>query len=363
MPIGDPITPPLPVVGEAGTGYASKLLAFLEEVKTRLEAEVPVTALLEGTFDEANNPIVNLQYAGLYDQNGASTPPTGSLYRIGGNLWWVSAAGAFQVTNGAALNATSVNGFTGDYGSPNPAEARFVDLDQRYDFYDDYAGSAWAYVRARGFDVAGGATSLNRCRIAFGGVADYTLTLPAAVPASQALVQMSSAGALTASNALATDTDLVLSGTGKIQHGDVTISVPVIMPAGESITVAGTIATAPGGTFGLQVDPSSKYIARIQGLPQGARVKSVTFHRDSGGGSVTYGFGIQGANNSPAPGLVAVTGSPSTAATVTITVDSPGVFGMHSGADVQSVPYFLIETPVGVTALVYQVAVTYDIPA
>lgn len=246
MPIGDPVVQPIPAVGTAGTSYATQLVNFLTETRTRLEAKVPMGSLLVGLLDMANNAIASLQYVGLYDQASVPSTPVGSLQRYNGNLWYVSPSGAFQITNGAALNSTAVKGFTGDYGSPNPAEARFVDADLRYNFYDDYSGSAWAYVRARGFDVAGGATSVNRVRIIYGGVVDYSMTLPAALPAAKSLVHMSTSGVLTATNTLDANTDIVLQGTGKIQHGEKRLYVGGHI--GEAVKHAGTALTntAPG---------------------------------------------------------------------------------------------------------------------
>lgn len=201
--IGSSVTQAIPTVGEAGTSYATKIVAFLTEVKSRLEAKLPVTSILAGILDMANNAIQNLAYIGLYERVSTPTTPVGSLQRYQNNLWYVSNSGAFQVTNGAALNYTSLKGFTGDYGSPNPAEAKFVDSTTRYDMYDDQSGGIWAYVRGRGFDVAGGATSANRVRIDWAGSSSYSLTLPAAAPGSTVAVQMASSGALTASSTFA----------------------------------------------------------------------------------------------------------------------------------------------------------------
>lgn len=182
MAIGDSISEPIPPVGTAGTSYATQLVAFLTEVKARLEAKVPLTSILIGALDMANNALTNVASVGLYESASQPSTPVGSIQRYGNNLWYVSNAGAFQMTNGAALNATGIDGITGDYGSPNPAELRFVDADQEFYFYDNFGTGAWARVKGLTYDVAAGATSSVRARIDFGGGSSYTLTLPASVP-------------------------------------------------------------------------------------------------------------------------------------------------------------------------------------
>lgn len=200
MAIGDAINQPIPAVGTAGTTYATQLVDFLNEVKARLIAKVPLSSLLIGTLDMANNGLQNVAYLGLYNQDDQPASPVGSLAVYQNNLWFVSTAGAFSLTNGASLNASAVKGFTGDYGSPNPAEARFTDLDKTFYFYDDYAGGAWAYTRQRYAELANAATGSVRLRLAFTGPDSYTLTFPTAVPGARTVVQMDANGDLVLSN-------------------------------------------------------------------------------------------------------------------------------------------------------------------
>lgn len=200
MPIGDSMSQPIPAVGTPGTSYAAQLVAFLTEVKARLTAKVPVTSIVAALFDMANNALANVAYVGLYERTSAPAAPIGSLQRYQNDLWYVSASGAFKVTNGAALNASSIAGITGDYGGANPAQFRFIDADQTYYAYDDLAGAAWARVWARSFDIAQGATGSQRVRLQWAGSTSYTITLPSAAPGSTSLMQMDSSGNITASN-------------------------------------------------------------------------------------------------------------------------------------------------------------------
>lgn len=219
--IGEPMTSgTIPAVGTSGTSYATTINAFLTEVKQRLEAKIPMSALLTGALDMGNNAVSNISNAHFATAAGTPSTPSQSLQSFGGNLYWVSPAGAIQITNGAALNSAGIGGITGDYGGANPAQLRFVDLDATYYAYDDFSTSTWAHFRVRDIEIAGGAISAVRARINWAGSASYTLTLPASLPATQTLVQLTAAGQLTASNTLPVDTHVTFSGTGRIKHGD-----------------------------------------------------------------------------------------------------------------------------------------------
>lgn len=198
--IGDPMDP-IPAVGSSGTAYATEINEFLTEVKDRLEAEVPRSSLADGNLDMNSYPVQNASYLGLENQVSAPTTPSNSFQAYGGDVYWINTGGAVQLTSGTSLNTALLGGITGDYGGANPAQFRFVDADQEFYAYDDYAGGAWARVWAKNFDIAAGASSSNRVRLAYATAASYTLTLPA-TPVSDAVLQMNSSGTVTASNTL-----------------------------------------------------------------------------------------------------------------------------------------------------------------
>lgn len=202
--IGDPIVSgSIPAVGSAGTTYASNLNLFLTEVKNRLEAEVPKDSLEDGPLDMNGYPVQNASYVGVANGLVAPTSPSNSVQAFGGDMYWINTGGAVQITSGTGLNTALSGGITGDYGGANPAQFRFVDADQEYYAYDDFAGGAWARVWAKNFDIAAGATSANRVRLAYGGAGSYTMTMPAALPGSTVAMQMSATGQVTASNTFA----------------------------------------------------------------------------------------------------------------------------------------------------------------
>lgn len=206
--IGDTISATIPAVGSAGTTYATNINLFLTEVKNRLEALVPRASLAAGDLDLDGDALQNADYVLLAAQSGAPTTPTGSLQRYNNDLYWINNAGAVQITSGSTLNTSLVGGITGDYGGANPAQFRFVDADQEYYAYDDYAGGAWARVWAKNFDIAAGATSSVRARLAFGGGSSVTYTLPSSAPVSTSYLTMDSSGNITTSGAVSTTVTL-----------------------------------------------------------------------------------------------------------------------------------------------------------
>jgi hypothetical protein len=261
--IGTPMTSgTIPAVGTSGTGYASTINAFLAEVKQRLEDRIPFSSFLVSALDMVNNAIQNSSYVGLYDNEILPATPIGSLQNYEGDLWWVSPSGAAQITSGDAVNSASIGGITGDYGGANPAQLRFVDADQTYYHYDDFAGGAWAFTRAQGVEITGGPTSLVRVRLDWGGSSSYTITLPTAAPASQAALQMEADGDIVASNTF--PVAITVPRIITTESGDLTYPVypNIVMTSGVgSISAASDVLsfTMPtGGSVGYIQIPQRK---------------------------------------------------------------------------------------------------------
>lgn len=232
--IGTPMTETIPAVGSSGTQYATDINAFLTEVQSRLEALLPKSSLDAGDLDMDGYAVQNASYVGIADAAEEPTTPVNTFQAFDGEIYWISVDGPVKLTSGGVLNSAAVGGITGDYGSPNPAELRFVDADQTYYAYDNFGTGAWAYIRGRALEIAAGATSANRVRVDFDGPSSYTLTLPDAVPAATEVVQMDSAG------------DLDVSGVVQnVRHADLH---HLVSPWAGSV-VSGTFTNAIGGAF------------------------------------------------------------------------------------------------------------------
>lgn len=198
MPIGSTLTNDVPAVGSSGTGYATAVNALLEEMKTAIEGTVPFSALSGSTLDMNNVPIIDAAYVAFYNTTGTpSAALAGRFVYSDGEMWAVNSTGAIQITSGGALNASGIGGIAGDYGGANPASVRFVDAATRYDFYDDYSTLTWAYTRARGLDIAAGATSTVYAQLRYGGAGTLTFTLPPTLPGSgRSAVVINASGAI-----------------------------------------------------------------------------------------------------------------------------------------------------------------------
>lgn len=354
--IGTPMSGTIPVVGTTGTTYATQINDFLEEVKERLEARVPFSSLLVGEFDQANNPIYGLSYLGLYE-NAASLDAIGSIQNIGGDLFWVGDSGAVQITTGTTINSAGIGGITGDYGGVNPAQLRFDDATKIYSFYDDFGGAAWAYSKQLGVDIAGGSTSLVRVRIQWGGSSSYTLTLPASLPATTKLLQVSSAGQMTATNVLANNEDIELQGTGKLVHGTRTVSKGLegsftgsgSLSVGLSSSLISWDATA-GATIRipLPILEENLQLASVSIYSNGPSIPTVELlvqHNASGTGSPTTGS---------APATTLSSSSGGAQFKTTLTVDTPTTYNQ---------PTYWLKATHASAITYFKVTCTYTCPA
>lgn len=157
---------------------------------------------------------------------------TGGL--VSGELYWRSNAGSnVRVTSGAALNvAAFTGGIGGDYAAVGAAVA-FDDAGDRYTFKQQAPGN-WARLASGDVRLFETGTTDS----VFVGLAapaalagSYTITMPLAAPGSTQLVQMDSAGVLTASNTVGN-----------------TLTIPATVAGASNFTGAITMASTLGVT-------------------------------------------------------------------------------------------------------------------
>lgn len=290
--IGDSFTPNVPAVGSSGTQYATDVNEVLDELITRVSSPVPLSALGGGTLDLNNSGITDAQYVAFQNQTSApSGSPLQRLVAYNGELYWVGNSGAVKVTSGSTLNAAALGGFTGNYGSGGE-QARYVTADTRYDFYSDYATTTWGYVRARGFDIAAGATSALYARLQFGGASSLTFTLPATLPAAnRSVLVVNAAGQIAfgdATNTIQNDTyhdgNIVLNGTNQLKHGSRTLVVPILVG---QYSAGVHSAVASSGEIGVRVTTLGIYRMAISGLQVNWRLKSFVARLNKAGVTAT----------------------------------------------------------------------------
>jgi hypothetical protein len=218
-------------------------------------------------------------------------------------LYWRSNAGTnVKLTSGNALNvAAFTGGIGGDYTAVAAAVA-FDDAGDRYTFKQN-AGVGWARLASgdvRLFETGTSDTVFVGLAAPAALAGSYTLTMPLAVPGSTSLVQMDSAGVLTASNtvanavtlssSLSVGTTLGVTGSATVGGtlgvtGLITATAGVTAAANQHVTVSGT-GTFKHGTVTLVIPPS---MAVVQS-----------------GGTIVYGGGVgtTGASFTPSNGIV-----------------------------------------------------------
>ncbi len=225
-----------PNLNEEGPGYAEKEIVAAEVIDAHDHTEgngVPITVQalnIDDDLDLGGFALVDVDRVQLNAQafNPSGAAFAGSLVQTStGGLGYINGAGSFvSIVVGAAVDTTASGSITGDYGTSN-AELRYTDSSQTYSFFSNASTDEAGIIEAGPVKIrttTAGAT--NFVTLASPVLAaSYTLTFPTAAPASTSVVQMSSAGVLTATNTIANALTV---------QGDVTLS------SNQSVTVQGT---------------------------------------------------------------------------------------------------------------------------
>lgn len=266
-------------------------------------------------------------------------------------LYWRSHAGNnVKMTVGSALNVSAFSGgIAGDYVSVAATEA-FDDANKRYTFKDG-AGN-WARLASGESRIypTGGTGAFYVGQAAPGGIAaSYTMTWPAALPASTSLVQVDNTGAITASNATIGGTPnftgaVTMASTFQVTGaltalstlgatGLITATAGMTAAANQSVTLSGTgkykhgIKTrmigfsriakegAVGGQFlntGFQTGATSlAYIASLE-FDVGERILAIRANiKDNPTGTTTVFFAFETLSSA---GVLATVGNSNTSA-------------------------------------------------
>jgi hypothetical protein len=227
------------------------------------------------------------------------------------NLYFRNQSGTnVKITDGATLNVSIVGGIGGDYSTIGA----LFDYDDATDSYRarqessasvrQYAKVAHADLKLFEYLAAGGAvvpTNAVTMKSPSGLASSYSLTLFSALPGSTQIVQLSSAGALTATNTIANDVTLgadkniTLAGTtntaGVIKHGTYLKPQAVI----SDYCPTGSVSIGTGATSGRRslaiASASSVFYCKLVPLDKGKRLVSLTLsgpNYESGSSNVTY---------------------------------------------------------------------------
>ncbi len=164
-----------------------------------------------------------------------TAPVTGSknlfVSSADNELYWRTNAGVnVKLTSGTSINTTLVGGIVGDYATVG-AEVAFSDADQVYTFKDQssptkkWARLASGPVRIYEYDTTESVYVEHAVATAL--ASSYTVTWPAALPGSTAIMQVSDVGAVVFSNTVPslTTAGAVIAGSLKYT-GPVTTYIP-----------------------------------------------------------------------------------------------------------------------------------------
>lgn len=296
---GQPHTATIPTVGvTAGPQYATDINAALAEIRATLNAKVTpagmdLNAALSLLSGGVYSPITDIERAHFQNKSAAINATTypRALYAVNGELYFNDGAGnQVQVTNAGVLNLAATGGITGaGYGSGGVTVA----WDAGAGAYRFKTGSgADQYAALIADDILLRDGSSHAWRISSPALAaDLNLQLPAAYPGATSLLQMSSAGVVSASNSVPALTALAgitgsanqhftVSGTGRFKHGDIAfvLGAPLVLATAGATPPTRSASNSPAPVFGSGCDGYASWTLQ---LPVGSRIRSVTFTIDN----------------------------------------------------------------------------------
>jgi hypothetical protein len=258
---GQPITLVLPAIGDANPAASTKITTALTTLETELERPVSpadmivnadISYLSAGTSYRAKD-LLAASFTNQVSALSAALYPT-AVYFAGatGNCYVNDGAGnQIQLTSAGAVNVSSTGAIT-TTGSPaygsSGVEMRWDAASTEYEARSGSGANDFANIRLGNVilnDGSGNYITVDAPSIS----ADYTLTLPTAVPASTSVVLMAATGELSHTRALSVDsgafaTTLGVTGASTqaaiTASGLITANAGVTLGANQNLTLSGT---------------------------------------------------------------------------------------------------------------------------
>lgn len=231
---------------------------------------------------KAGPPANVVAFAGaLFVSDGTSGSTANELY------WRTTGGTNVQLTAGASLNVAGfVGGIGGDYTAVG-ALVVFDDSTDSYWFQQQIGAAVRQYARMRCGDVdlyeykaqPAAGPPVQRVRLASPAAlaGSYTLTFPGALPATAQTVSIDNTGqiALGASQSLAVNNSLTLSGSGDLKHGLRTLQIhgTAFQPKTGTPTYAASV-----GTTGISVTGAALSVVAPILLRAGDRILAIRFY-------------------------------------------------------------------------------------
>ena len=164
---------------------------------------------------------------------------------VDNNLYFRNSGGTnVQLTNGATINISLVGGIGGDYSAAG-ALLQYVDASKDYFLQQEGTPRPWAGIQTgdiKLFEKAASISNFIGLKSPHALAGSYTLTMPGALPAGNAMVQLDNTGALSFSNTFLT---APTSSDYKINGSGLTLSIPI------QLAQVGTTNTIAAGSDGF----------------------------------------------------------------------------------------------------------------
>jgi hypothetical protein len=232
----------------------------------------------------------------------------GCVYVVNGDLYYNNSIGQqIQITAAGALNATSIGGIGGDYGT-STASVFYQSVNQTFYFWQNTNQSAnldIGPVTIRGT----GASAFGVKLIPSGAMAgNYSLTFPAALPASTSLITVGSSGTM---------------GYGT--------------PDGTTTQIVSQVLSVKNGYYSREFSANGTYTAGngVDGyfiFPVNATIVSVWIVSETAGSAGTTEFDLKLATSGGAfATILSTTGKVTSAAASGVWTDSGAVIGAQTG--------------------------------
>lgn len=328
----------LPVpTSEPGPTWAEELVTAFESVDSHNHSsgqgvQVPTAGLnINADLNTNNYNFTSFRSTRYQDQGSslAGANDKGCLYIAAGNLYYNNGSGvAIQLTAGSALNAASIGGIGGDY-STSTASEYYTSAQTTFYFTQAantvaaLAGGAYSFY----YNLLSGFAVTMQASASLG--ASYSLTLPTALPASQAVLTSNASGVMsfaTIDNSTLEDS----SNTLQIKDHGVTQVKLAAMATGTTVAAGGIAVSASSGSYSsastsvtavtnlsVTITTTGRPVKlTLQALPtSGATTSYIGVNANAATASATFNFyrgstqlcnQVLGVNNFTSPGILEI---------------------------------------------------------
>lgn len=239
------------------------------------------------------------------------------------NLYFRNQAGTnVQVTSGNTINVSIVGGIGGDYASVN-ALLSYVDANLDYLLQQEGSPRPWAGLRTgdiklyqKAVGIANFVALISPAALA----ASYTMTMPAALPGSTVLMQLTAAGVLTPSNTLPINTSITVSGNGTLKTGNKGVGFAIDFT--DTLESTGATPGHAAGAGGCQVVAGTVVFFRLPRFKLEERLNSLTVFASDAGTAAGYALFSYNESSTTYTAVAGATGT-LTAGAVTLTPNTP----------------------------------------